>query len=239
MKSIAKYICITLLVLVLAAVYLSRTVENLTLTSVTMMTPFKGTIVTEDSDFIQETVRVRAMTELVIEDVYIEVGDTLETGDPVASVYPAAAERALAKADGEALSFLTKLRDDDYLLTADAPGDVTEVPVKNDTTVKAEEIVYKYIPEDAPRAEDTTTVYDVIVPLSVLTPLADEKYAIYYAVPLTGKGEEGQYQVIRHEVKLLASDDKYAALDTAIWDDRLVIVSADKPIAHMQKVKAE
>lgn len=239
MKSIAKYICITLLILILASVYLSRTVENLTLTSVTLMTPFKGTIVTEDHDFIQEIVRVRAPAELVIEDVYIEVGDTLEAGDPVASVYPAAADRLLAEADGKVLSFLTKLRDNNYVLNADDPGEIIEIPVKNDTTVKAEGIVYKYIPEDAPRAEDTERVYDVIVPLSALTPLEDEKFALYYAVPLTGKGEEGQYQVIRHEVKLLVSDDKYAALDTVIWDDRLVITSADKPIVHMQKVKAE
>ena len=238
MKALGKYICIVLLALILAAVYLSRTVENLTLTSVTLVTPCKGAIAAADADFVQEIVRVRTQAALVLEDIYIKEGNVLEPGDRNASVYPAAVERALADTDGAERAFLEQLRGNGYLLTAEAAGEVTEVPVKTDASVKADAILYKYLPEDSARPEDSLTVYNVIVPLSALTPLADEMYAVYYAVPLTGRGEEGQYQVIRREVKLLARDETHAALDTAIWDGSLVIAASERPVAHMQKVKA-
>jgi len=234
-----KYICTVLLVLILAALYLSRTVENLTLTSVTLITPFKGTLAEEAADFTQEVVRVRASAPLVLEDIFIKEGSILQPGDRIASVYSVALDRELEKADGAAREFLEKIRENGYILTTDAPGEIAEVSVRTDASVNADAILYKYIPEDAVKPEEMLTVYDVIVPLTALTPLADEKFAVYYAVPLTGKGEEGQYQVIRREVKLLAQDDTHAALDTAIWDGSLVIAAADKPVAHMQKVKSQ
>ena len=71
MKHAAKWICVTLLAGILAAVYLSRTIENLTLTAVSMMTPFKGTMEQTDEDYRRDTVRVRAAVDLILEDVYI------------------------------------------------------------------------------------------------------------------------------------------------------------------------
>ena len=66
MKHAAKWICVTLLAGILAAVYLSRTIENLTLTAVSMMTPFKGTMEQTDEDYRRDTVRVRAVVDLIL-----------------------------------------------------------------------------------------------------------------------------------------------------------------------------
>jgi len=241
MKHAAKWICVTLLAGILAAVYLSRTIENLTLTAVSMMTPFKGTMEQTDEDYRRDTVRVRAAVDLILEDVYIQPGDTLKAGDPVASVYPAAMDRLIDKQpEGKMREFLQKLRDDGYVLHAPEAGRVTEVPAKTDGCVNAEDILYKYIPEAVLEQCEEQKLYSVIVPKSALVPTSDaELFAVFYAVPLTGKGEEGQYQVIRREVRILDADENYAALDTAIWDGSQVITASDKPLAHMQKVKAK
>ncbi|MBR2880193.1 MAG: hypothetical protein IKC02_05930, partial [Oscillospiraceae bacterium] len=101
-----------------------------------------------DEDYRRDTVRVRAVVDLILEDVYIQPGDTLKAGDPIASVYPAAADRLYDKQpEGEIREFLQKLRDDGYVLHAPEAGRVTEVPAKTDGCVNAEDILYKYIPE--------------------------------------------------------------------------------------------
>ncbi len=247
MKSvhIVKIICVTLLALILLAAYSSRSIENMTLTKVVLAKPFKGTITTPVEGFIPKMIRVRTQANLVLEDVYISIGDKIAPGDPIVSVYSVDIDRKLAVLEranaGEAsaeYAYLKWIQENDYMIYADAEGEIIALPIKPDIEVDVESILYKYIPADAKREENIVEAYDVIVPLSALSPLSGDKYLIYYAIPMTGKGEAGQYRVVSAEVTVLAKDASFAAIDAVISDDRQVIVSSEKPISHMQKVRA-
>ena len=246
MKSanIVKYICLTLLALILLAAYSSRSIENMTLTKVVLAKPFKGTITTPVEGFRPEIIRVRTQANLMLEDIFIDSGDEIKFGDPIASVYSVDVDRQIADietANGTTGSmeyaFLTMLRENGYVIHAEAAGKILSVPVKQDTLVTKESILYKYIPEGSALEANIVTSHDVIVPLSALIKLSGDNYLVYFAVPLTGKGEAGQYRVVSTEVKLLASDDSFAAIDAIIRDNRQIIVSYEKPISHMQKVR--
>ena len=250
MKSanIIKYICITLLALILLAAYSSRSIENMTLTKVVLAKPFKGTITTPVEDFRPEMIRVRTEANLILEDVYIDIGDEIKIGDPIASVYSVDVDRQLAALENaenaeEAMSspeyaYLKWVKENGYIISAEAEGEVITLPIKPDAKIESETILYMYIPEGSATEENITESYDVIVQMSALIKLTGDKYLVYFAVPLTGKGEAGQYRVVSTEVKLLASDGAYAAIDAVIRDGRQVIVSYEKPISHMQKVRA-
>ena len=239
MKSIAKYICLTLAAVVLAAAYSSRTIENLTLTKVSLAAPFKGTLSSEKSETESPVVRVRTPAELVIEDVYIGSGDRIKNGDKIMTLYPAAVDRALTEADNaDVRDFLSVIRENGYVLTAPESGRVSEVKIKTDGRASPDDILYKYIPTGA-GTDPISEAYETIVPLSALTPTGrEDTYTILFAIPLTGRGESGQYTAIRSEVRLIASDGVYAAVDMIIRDDRQVIIGSEKPVGHGEKVRA-
>ncbi len=239
MKSIAKYICLTLAAVVIAAAYSSRTGENLTLTKVSLAAPFKGTLSSEPNAGESSTVRVRTPTELVIEDVYISSGERVASGDKIMSLYPAAVDRALNEADNADIrDFLSGIRKNGYVFTAPESGRISEVNLRTDGRASPDDILYKYIPTDA-GADPISEAYETIVPLSALTPTGrEDTYTILFAIPLTGRGESGQYTAIRSKVRLLASDGVYAAVDMTVRDDRQVIIGSEKPVGHGEKVRA-
>lgn len=109
-------------------------------------------------------------------------------------------------------------------------------PVKGALDTAPDDILYKYIPYEA---KTVSEVYETIVPLSALTPSgSDGTYVVYLALPLTGRGEAGQYIVSRAKVRLLADDGKSAAIDMVIRDGRQIIISGDEPVKHGEKVRA-
>lgn len=237
-NNIVRNICIIIAALILAAAYSSRTIENLTLTKVTLCAPFKGTI-SPDSPSEGVNVRIRTPVKLIVEDVFITPGKRVAKGDRLLSVYDAAVDRSLSELPpGDEYDFLSKIKENGYILTAPEDGRIGEVNVKTDAVLSPDEIICKYVPADADISEESR-VYETIVPLGALTPTDREgQYIALFAVPLTGKGEAGQYQVMQSEVRVLASDGKYAALDTVIRDGRQIITHSDRQVSHMQKVKA-
>ena len=133
MKSanIVKYICLTLLALILLAAYSSRSIENMTLTKVVLAKPFKGTITTPVEGFRPEIIRVRTQANLMLEDIFIDSGDEIKFGDPIASVYSVDVDRQIADietANGTTGSmeyaFLTMLRENGYVIHAEAAGKI-------------------------------------------------------------------------------------------------------------------
>lgn len=242
MKRIIKIVCLVLVVLIVAAAYFSRTLENLTLTEVELVSHHTGTLTFKDESYIPEIVRVRCVGDIVLEDIYIASGENVVVGDPIASVYPAALDRALESdaLSAEERSWYTAIRENGYKITADADGLVIHIPPSPDDTLTAEAVLYKYIPAGIPLEMTYSEAYDVIVPMRVLTPTAEEgTYLIYYAEPLTGRGEAGQYTVLMQEVRVIASDGAYAALDTVVWGGRKIIVPAEKMLYHQQKVRGK
>ena len=235
MKKIVKYICLAVAVIVLSLAYMSRTIENLTLKKVTLTAPVKGVLDTEP-DAVGDVIRVRTPAALVIEDVFVKPGDTVREGDKIMSLYKNAVDRELAVAGGEPLEFLTEIKDNDYILTAIESGRIRDVKAETDGSAAPDDILYKYIPYET---KIVSEVYETIVPLSALTPSGrDGTYVVYLALPLTGRGEAGQYIVSRAEVKILADDGKSAAIDMVIRDGRQIIISGDEPVRHGEKVRA-
>lgn len=235
MKKIVKYICLAVAVIVLSLAYMSRTLENLTLKRVALTAPVKGVLDTEP-DAVGDAIRVRTPAALVIEDVFVKPGDTVREGDKIMSLYKKAVDRELSAADGEPLEFLTEIKDNDYILTAIESGRIRDVKAETDGSAAPDDILYKYIPYEA---KTVSEVYETIVPLSALTPSGrDGTYVVYLALPLTGRGEAGQYIVSRAEVKKLADDGKSAAIDMVIRDGRQIIISSDEPVRHGEKVRA-
>lgn len=235
MKKTIKYICITAAVIVLALTYMSRTIENLTLKKVTLSAPVKGVLETE-SDETGNVIRVRTPVKLVIEDVFIKPGDVMREGSNLMSFYPAAVDREFKAAEDEAtLEFLTEIKNNEYILTAKVNCRIYDVRVSTDGSAAPDDILYKYIQYEAKTVSET---YETIVPISALTPNGkDGAYIVYFAVPLTGRGESGQYVVSRAEVKVLADDGINAAIDMVIRDERQVIISSDEPVKHGEKVR--
>lgn len=240
MKHVIKISCLAALILIVAAAYFSRTLENLGLTEVELVSHHTGTLTFKDESYIPEIVRVRCVGDIVLEDIYIGNGENIKAGDPIASVYPAALDRALqsdALSEDER-SWYTAIRENGYKITAAADGLVIHIPPSPDDALTAEAVLYKYIPAGVPLEMTYSETYDVIVPMRVLTPTEDDgKYLIYYAEPVTGRGEAGQYTVLMQEVRVLASDGEYAALDTVVWGGRKIIADADVVLVPMQKVK--
>ena len=235
MKKVVKYICLAVAVIVLSLAYMSRTLENLTLKRVALTAPVKGVLDTEP-EAVGDVVRVRTPAALVIEDVFVKPGDTVREGDKIMSLYKKAVDRELAVADGEPLEFLTEIKNNDYILTAKEGGKLRDVRVSTDGSAAPDDILYKYIPYEA---KTVSEVYETIVPLSALTPSGrDGTYVVYLALPLTGRGEAGQYIVSRAEVKILADDGKSAAIDMVIRDGRQIIISSDESVKHGEKVRA-
>ena len=163
-------------------------------------------------------------------------------GDPIASVYPAALDRAL-QSDNltvDERSWYTEIRENGYKIIADADGLVIHIPPSPDDALTAEAVLYKYIPAGVPLEMTYSETYDVIVPMRALKPTEEDgKYLIYYAEPLTGRGEAGQYTVLVQEVRVIASDGAYAALDTVVWDGRKIIVPGEEILYHQQKVRSK
>ena len=241
MKRIIKIVCLVLVLLIVAAAYFSRTLENMTLTEVELISHHTGTLTFKDESYIPEIVRVRCVGDIVLEDIYIASGENVVVGDPIASVYPVALDRALESDDltADERSWYTEIRENGYKIPADADGFVVHVPPSPDDSLTAEAVLYKYIPAGVPLEMTYSETYDVIVPMRVLTPTAEDgKYLIYYAEPLTGRGEAGQYTVLMEEVRVLASDGEYAALDTVVWGGRKIIANADIGLVQKQKVKS-
>ena len=242
MKRIIKIVCLVLLVLIAAAAYFSRTLENLGLTEVELVSHHTGTLTFKDESYIPEIVRVRCVGDIVLEDIYVASGENVVVGDPIASVYPAALDRALESdaLSAEERSWYTAIRENGYKIIADAEGWVIYIPPSPDDALTAEAVLYKYIPAGVPLEMTYSETYDVIVPMRVLTPTAEDgKYLIYYAEPLTGRGEAGQYTILMQEVRVIASDGEYAALDTVVWDGRKIIVPAEEILYHQQKVRSK
>jgi len=241
MKRIIKIVCLVLVVLIAAAAYFSRTLENLTLTEVELISHHTGTLTFKDESYIPEIVRVRCVGDIVLEDIYVASGENVVVGDPIASVYPAALDRALqsdALSEDER-SWYTEILENGYKIIAEAEGLVIHIPPSPDDTLTAEAVLYKYIPAGVPLEMTYSEAYDVIVPMRALTPTEEDgKYLIYYAEPLTGRGEAGQYTVLMQQVRVLASDGEYAALDTVIWGGRKIIANADIALMPEQKVKS-
>lgn len=235
MKKTIKYICTTVAVIVLTLAYMSRTIENLTLKKVTLSAPVKGVLETE-SDETGNVIRVRTPVKLVIEDVFIKPGDVMRVGSKLMSFYPAAIDREFkATEDETTLEFLTEIKNNEYILTAKEDYRIYDVMVSTDGLAEPDDILYKCIQYEAKTVNET---YETIVPISALTPKGnDETYIVYFAVPLTGRGESGQYVVSRAEVKVLADDGINAAIDMAIRDERQVIISSDEPVKHGEKVR--
>ena len=178
----------------------------------------------------------------MLEDIYIGNGENVVVGDPIASVYPAALDRDLLSDDltTDERSWYTAIRENGYKIIADAEGLVIHIPPSPDDALTAEAVLYKYIPAGVPLEMTYSETYDVIVPVRVLTPTAEDgKYLIYYAEPLTGRGEAGQYTVLMQEVRVIASDGEYAALDTVVWDGRKIIVPGEEILYHQQKVRSK
>ena len=241
MKSIIKYLSLALIAIALALAYSSRTIENMSLTSVTLARPYSGTISIHDQGFVPEIVRVRLKDKVFVEDIYIDIGDEINIGDSIVSVWPEYIDdeiKLLEHEKGDRYTYLCKIRDNGYKILSENKGTIVSVNVNIDTEYDKNTILYKYIPEGAIKESISVDVYDTIVPLSALTHNGKDKYIINFALPLTGKGESGQYIVLTSEVKVLATDGKIAALDINIWDDRQVILSSSKAIFHGQKVKA-
>lgn len=235
MKNFVKYICLTVAVIVFSLAYMSRTLENLALKKVTLTAPVKGVLDT-GPEAVGDVIRVRTPAALVIEDVFVKPGDTVREGDKIMSLYKRAVDRELSAADGEALEFLTEIKDNDYILTAKGNGKIRDVKIDTDGSAAPDNILYKYIPYEA---KTVSEVYETIVPLSALTPSgSDGTYVVYLALPLTGRGEAGQYIVSRAKVRLLADDGKSAAIDMVIRDGRQIIISGDEPVKHGEKVRA-
>ena len=242
MKRIIKIVCLVLVVLIAAAAYFSRTLENLTLTEVELISHHTGTLTFKDESYIPEIVRVRCVGDIVLEDIYVGNGENIKAGDPIASVYPAALDRALESdaLSAEERSWYTAIRENGYRIIAAADGFVVHVPPSPDDSLTAEAVLYKYIPADVPLEMTYSETYDVIVPMRALSTTEDDgKYLIYYANPLTGRGEAGQYTVLIQEVRVIASDGEYAALDTVVWDGRKVIVPGEEILYHQQKVRGK
>lgn len=242
MKRILKLSCLVVLVLIVTAAYFSRTLENLTLTEVELVSHHTGTLTVKDESYVPEIVRVRCVGDIVLEDIYIENGEKIKIGDPIASVYPAALDRALQSDDltADKRSWYTEIRENRYRIISTADGLVIHVPPNPDDSLTAESVLYKYIPADVPLEHTYSEAYDVIVPMRALIPTGeDRKYLIYYANPLTGRGEAGQYTVLIEEVRVLATDGEYAALDTVVWDGRKIIISAEEALANQQKVRSK
>ncbi|MBQ7301715.1 MAG: hypothetical protein IJW77_17955 [Clostridia bacterium] len=240
MKRIIKIVCLVLVVLIVAAAYFSRTLENLTLTEVELVSHHTGTLTFKDESYIPEIVRVRCVGDIVLEDIYVGNGENVVVGDPIASVYPAALDRALLSDDltTDERSWYTAIRENGYRITAAADGFVVHVPPSPDDSLTAEAVLYKYIPAGIPLEMTYSEAYDVIVPMRALKPTEEDgKYLIYYADPLTGRGEAGQYTVLVQEVRVIASDGEYAALDTVVWDGRKIIVPTGEMLYHQQIVK--
>jgi len=196
----------------------------------------------KDESYVPEIVRVRCVGDIVLEDIYVASGENVVVGDPIASVYPAALDRALLSDDltADERSWYTAIRENGYKITADADGLVIHIPPNPDDALTAEAVLYKYIPAGVPLEMTYSETYDVIVPMRVLSPTEEDgKYLIYYANPLTGRGEAGQYTVLMQEVRVIASDGEYAALDTVVWDGRKVIVPMAEMLYHQQKVKSK
>ena len=234
MNKKVRYICITIAVIVISLAYSSKTIENLTLTTVSLTAPYSG-IIESQAAITEAAVRIRTPVKMIIEDVYIKSGDTVKSGDKVVSLYPAEIDRQLEAAEDEIVkNYLKNIIDADYILTAAETGQVTEVKANTDGTVMPDDIIYKYIPYDSKTISQT---YDTIVPLSAITMTGNDTGIIYFAIPLTGRGEAGQYIVSTAEVKLLAADGRNAAIDMVLRDDRQVIISSDKPITQGEKVK--
>ena len=115
MKRIIKIVCLVLVVLIAAAAYFSRTLENLTLTEVELISHHTGTLTFKDESYIPEIVRVRCVGDIVLEDIYVGNGENIKAGDPIASVYPAALDRALESdaLSAEERSWYTAIREMD------------------------------------------------------------------------------------------------------------------------------
>ncbi len=242
MKRIIKIVCLVMVVLIAAAAYFSRTLENMTLTEVELVSHHTGTLTFKDESYIPEIVRIRCVGDIVLEDIYVASGENVVVGDPIASVYPAALDRALESDDltADERSWYTEIRENGYKITADADGLVIHIPPNPDDALTAEAVLYKYIPAGVPLEMTCSEAYDVIVPMRVLLPTEEDgKYLIYYANPLTGRGEAGQYTVLMQEVRVIASDGEYAALDTVVWDGRKIIVPSEEMLYHQQKVRGK
>jgi len=242
MKRIIKIVCLVLVLLIVAAAYFSRTLENMTLTEVELISHHTGTLTFKDESYVPEIVRVRCVGDIVLEDIYVASGENVVVGDPIASVYPAALDRALLSDDltADERSWYTAIRENGYKITADADGLVIHIPPNPDDALTAEAVLYKYIPAGVPLEMTYSETYDVIVPMRALSPTEEDgKYLIYYANPLMGRGEAGQYTVLMQEVRVIASDGEYAALDTVVWGGRKIIVPAGEMLYHQQKVRSK
>lgn len=237
---IFKYGCLFLVVVLLFFAFFSRSIENMRLTSVTLATPYKGTIATPVA-FVPKILRVRSQSLIVLEDVIITANKKINEGDPIATVYPKSVDEQLKKEDiTEAeRSYLSEIKKNDYQILAPEAGTVISVAAASDTKLATDDIIYKYMPRGEAWEKEILTSYDVIIPISALIPSTGDNYLVYYAVPLTGRGEAGQFIVGSAQVKILAQEGDYVAVDMAVHDGRQVIVSSEKPISPSQKVKVQ
>lgn len=238
-EKIAVCVCLIALLTIILAASFSRTVENSRLTKVTLSAPFQGTIQVEDETYHPQIIRVRTAVDLMLEDVYIKVGDEIGEGEAVASVYAAKLERDLAALtiDSEEYQVLLSIKENGYKILAQRDGTVTSVPICADLRIDAETVLFRYLPKGEKLQKFIITAYPSMVPLAALTKLGDEKYQIFFAIPLSGRGESGQYVVTERTVKVLASDGKFAAIDLFTDDGRKVIVASEKPLRNGEKVR--
>ena len=238
-ERIAVFVCLIALLAIILAASFSRTVENSRLTKVMLSTPFQGTVQTEDETYRPKIIRVRTAVDLMLEDVYIKVGDEIKEGEAVASVYIAKLERDLAAlaSDSEEYRALLSIKENGYKILAQENGTVTSVPICADLRIDAEAVLFHYLPKGEKLQKFLITAYPSMVPLSALTKSEDETYQIFFAIPLSGRGESGQYIVTERRVKILASDGKFAAIDLFTDDGRKVIVASEKPLRNGEKVR--
>lgn len=237
-KYILKYGCLFLLAVLLFLAFFSRSIENMRLTSVTLATPYKGTIATPVA-FVPKIIRVRSQGFIVLEDVVITADKKINKGDPIATVYPKSVDEQLKREDitETERSYLSEIKKNDYKILAPEAGTVLSVTAVSDTKLSTDDIIYKYMPRGEAWEKEILTSYDVIIPFSALRPSTGDNYLVYYAVPLTGRGEAGQFIVGSTQVKILAQEGDFVAVDMAVHDGRQVIVSSDKPLSPSQKVK--
>lgn len=237
---ILKYGYLFLIVVLLFLAFFSRSFENMRLTSVTLATPYKGTIATPIA-FVPKIIRVRSQGFIMLEDVVITADKKINEGDPIATVYPKSVDEQLKKENlTEAeRSFLSEIKKNNYQILAPEAGTVISVSAVSDAKLATDDIIYKYMPRGEPWEKEILTSYDVIIPVSALKPSTGDNYLVYYAVPLTGRGEAGQYIVGSTQVKVLAQEGEFVAVDMPVHDGRQVIVASEKPISPSQKVKVQ
>lgn len=84
-----------------------------------------------------------------------------------------------------------------------------------------------------------TEPYDVIVPLSALTPIENKKgwFSVMFAVPLEEKNNSGRYTAVKAEVKLLRQTDTMAGIQYVCGDNWCVITESKKTVRHLDTVR--